>query len=341
MINPTSAQEFSGLFEFSQQFFYVRWGDLHDTMHATPVDLKTVLNSSANGRHCIINTCGDPTDIREVVDHVKKNSLSHQVTVLVNDQKFQTRYPNLDIRFFPAFVLQQIAGRTPLIDTKTPRAWRLSSHNRRARPHRVWLYYLLRQRPWSESIFLTFGGWDQDADLSSNGKQFNLELYRNLFDEAVFEFYHREAVMLPRSPDPTYNWEASKHYQVQQAGFVDSYFNIVSETSKEVFCPTEKTYKPLQAGCLIMAAASANHLAQVAKLGFDFNYQGFDHNYETDPDWKQRITKMVEMIDQIYNEIPWLWQTNLPRIRYNQELFHSTEFLNRCCADVNDLIQLY
>ena len=190
-------------------------------------------------------------------------------------------------------------------------------------------------------MFLTFGGWDQDADISSNGKQFNLECYRNLFGDEVFEFYHQEAAVLPRSPDPTYNWEASKHYQVKQAGFVDSYFNIVSETSEEVFCPTEKTYKPLQAGCLITAAASVNHLGKVAKLGFDFNYHGVDQNYETDADWKQRIAKMIVMIDQIYDSIPQLWQINLPRIRHNQELFHSQEFFNRCCADITDLIQLH
>ena len=115
-------------------------------------------------------------------------------------------------------------------------------------------------------------------------------------------------------------------------GFDESYLNIVLETYPEVQTGfiSEKTFKPVRDGQLFLIQGCCGNVACLRRLGFDVYDDFIDHDYyDHEPDWKRRTEKMLEVLDNIYNNIESIYQATHQRRINNAQYLRSTELFRR------------
>lgn len=331
---------------------WLDWGDLKSRL-----DTETDLTLDSIRRlpgHIVINTTYDAFDPQELFEDTLKYRLDRIGDILVNDPNLVDQNPSLNYRYFPFFLLKAISitdpGRDNLVDWQS-RHYLLSCMNRHARPHRYLIYWLLRRMTWQNQMYLSFGNFKayNTYEVDWDAPQLNLEEITGTFQYMVHpdfnfvefsNFYQNEITRFPWTTDPQYNWVAglpSDDYSL--SGTADCYVNLVTETSMHFYCPTEKLLKAIQAGCLVAPAACQGDLAKLQTLGFDFDYTGFDIlAVDSITDWVDRSFAVTRLVDQVSDQIPEIWNTNLDRLRYNQSLFRSGELLQQCQMQIQDLL---
>jgi hypothetical protein len=117
---------------------------------------------------------------------------------------------------------------------------------------------------------------------------------------------------------------------IQHPAYLDSFVNIVTETTLDGSFISEKTCKPLRAQQFFIIAGPMGIIQHLRDLGFDvFDDIFYDHTYDQEPDWAARLTKIENLVKQIKDSY-WqdLYHQNLDRLQSNRERFHSNGFRN-------------
>lgn len=279
----------------------------------------------------VLDASCDPCNLEHVLEVAKL--LPSHIVILINDRKFAEQHSNL--RFFPTWIAScciQYAAPQSIVFTQ-PRQYRVSCLNRMPRLHRFYTYYLLNQCDWVNEAFISFGGFSPVENLY--GDSFHLTDIET--ELGISSWFKNRLHQFPITTEKGYTW--TNCHDPSSPAYSNSILNIATETSKDIFCPTEKTTKALAAGNLLVPIASQNFVAHLTSLGFDLHYEGLDINtIDNIADWKERTKKSVELIDNNYADLPDIWNINRPRLIHNQQWLKSQELKNKLFEDVKDLL---
>lgn len=291
----------------------------------------------------IIDTTEDPitkAGFQERYHLIEDIGLGDRVIWVTDDLELQQLYKNtvswprdlacsarrLQMHYHPAVTP---GARTTLV----------SCLNRQFRAHRAYLIWLLRSRSYfpqaitscnayvdsytGESLDLDHESFlDLPLDLRQSMNQINL--------------YHTSGV----DDDDWCNDHSFTH-----PAFSDTYLNVVTESIIEpgVYF-SEKTFKPLAAGQLFLLLGCAGSMQYLRQLGigcfdWDLKYHGYEHY----GNWMTRAEKLIQLLDEIYPDIPDIYHTNYEQILHNYHLIRSPDFLTQCERSLRqyDLIKSY
>lgn len=301
-------------------------------------DTRSYLKEQAQGRDIVIDAVTDPYDINFAYSKIKEQNIDDIVTVLVQDRADSN---GQNFRWFPVWILKAI-NQHRVIDYAVPpdlwhsRSRHLSCLNRVPKHHRFLTLYLLSQQSWFDQVYLSFGGYDplnQGLDQSAEMADF--------FTAEECAWFQARRAEWPIKHDSSYQWcDVLGQHDPYTPAYSECYANLTTETEMDTFCVTEKTTKNLRTGCVFFAVAPQHHMSRVRSWGFDINYVGIDLTYDSIKDWRERTHSVVQEVNRVYHELPDIWHTNLDRLKYNSELFHSDEFARTLLTDVEDLICL-
>jgi hypothetical protein len=107
--------------------------------------------------------------------------------------------------------------------------------------------------------------------------------------------------------------------------FSNSYLNIITETSYELICLSEKTFKPLISGQLFTFSSAPYSLAALKELGFETFDNIINSDYDSKLNMYDRVDYMINEITSLYQNIESLYFENKEKIRFNQEYAMSHE----------------
>jgi len=124
--------------------------------------------------------------------------------------------------------------------------------------------------------------------------------------------------------------------------FVDSYLNIIAETTANTHCKfiTEKTWKPIACEQLFLMLGNAGLMSTLKDMGVDTYDDYIDHKYyDTELDFVTRVKKMHDVLDNLVkNDIRSLFLLLKNRRVKNRENFYNMSFVNNYVKDIKDYI---
>ena len=136
----------------------------------------------------------------------------------------------------------------------------------------------------------------------------------------------------PYTCDPLTDQQHNTHDLLFEQHFQDSYCNIVLETlfdaeqSGGAFL-SEKTFKPIRHAQPFVIFGCANSLRTLQQLGYRTFDQVIDNHYDSCQDNRERFQKLTVTMTQLNQFDLHAWyQTCLPDIEYNQQLFLSSKY---------------
>jgi len=308
-----------GWWKFNPKIPYLPWTIYESTNPELPKTL-TILDAAC-----------DPIRPQDIVQQIIELN-NKNLIILVNDKSWAQDHHDLGFRYFPTWlVTAQHLVAPSLIDYTWPtqRKYKISCLNRMPRYHRLLLFYLIKQQSWADQSLLSSTGLHgldglQGDTITSAGLKL---LYPELES-----WYTAHADEFPCSYQKDYRWENC--HDVTTDAYANCYLNIVTETSIDIFCPTEKTTKPLMAGTMPLFLASIDHVDQLTSLGFDLDYQMISQPKDTD--YCVRAQDIVRHIGQIIDNIQEIYHNNLDRIKHNQQWFYSSDLRRNLTNDVRE-----
>jgi hypothetical protein len=136
----------------------------------------------------------------------------------------------------------------------------------------------------------------------------------------------------PYTCDPLTDKQHNTHDLLFESHFQNSYCNIVLETlfdaeqSGGAFL-SEKTFKPIRHAQPFVIFGCANSLKTLQQLGYRTFDQVIDNHYDSCQDNRERFQKLTVTMTQLNQLDLHAWyQTCLPDIEYNQQLFLSSKY---------------
>tara|TARA_Y100000592_G_C5423600_1_gene294477 strand:+ start:118 stop:1098 length:981 start_codon:yes stop_codon:yes gene_type:complete len=112
--------------------------------------------------------------------------------------------------------------------------------------------------------------------------------------------------------------------------FSDTKFSIVAETVERnnVYCLSEKIFKPIIAGHIFVVFAGAGYLTYLRSFGFKTFRDLFDEGYDDEVDTTLRIQKIVALCKKLEQKNhAELYEEARPILKHNRELFFDTQYL--------------
>jgi hypothetical protein len=313
---------------------FVDYGHARLTLSTMPPDdTRKLLLQQAQHRPIVIDAASDPYDAQQILTILTAHGIDDICTVLTADCEFAKQHATF--RYFPTFVLKAINDEILYPPQRPQQHWhtrlhRLSCLNRRPRPHRFLIYYLLAQRAWFPQVFFSFGGWERHGD----NQQFD---YQNYLTAEEWQFVESHQHLWPMTHDTEYHWGYHNSHSAMSTGYKDCYANLTTETSCSLPLITEKTTKCLRSGVLMFVCAAPGHTDQLSTLGFDMQFDMMRYDHESVLDERARIHELITVIDSCYDIIVDIWQANLVRLQHNSELFRSHEFAHQLLTSVKGI----
>ena len=205
------------------------------------------------------------------------------------------------------------------------RQYLVSCLNARARPHRIYNYIQLRNKPYFKDCCISFSNQEvvrnNDVALDAH-TQVQWEMIKGSLPANVFEANYT---------GPTINIPA----------FTNSYINLIAETHviPELFV-TEKTWKAVAAGQLFLIVGSPGTVAYLRDQGVDTFDDLIDHKYyDNEHDWRLRIDRVHELLDSlVIQNLSELYRQTRARRLANQQKFFKGDF-DKTYNIVNSIIE--
>jgi len=202
-----------------------------------------------------------------------------------------------------------------------------SSLNGIARMHRILLAEHLLNKPYVDQCCLTFNHygaenrsascWDQ-PDHWWYRKEFPTEQDRQLLSRAknFLPHYHNEI--------NEYRWD--DHSNLNPA-YVDTYVNIITETTVGQTFFTEKTFKTLASGQFFISINGTDSIKMLKTFGFDTFDDVIDHSYDVIEDPREKIKAISQLLDQLIKlDWPTIWESTRKRREKNVDIFFSDAY---------------
>jgi hypothetical protein len=325
---------------FQDKYLYLNTGNFLELLKK----YKTIDNipGYSSRRTFVIDNASDPWGCDWIKDVIEDNKPGAITAVLVNDKKFADENQHVNARFFPVWAYRysqrfQDHDSIPSLDKK--RNHKVSCLNRIPKMHRIYVYFLLRQLRWNQEIFLSFFGLSADALLGDGAEpcQISLQQIQDELGKDVHDFFQKEIPHFPLSSQKDYDW--SNCHQSDVAAFAECYANVCTESAVDVFLPTEKTFKCISAGMLIFPVANQNFVDSLGHLDLHVDYQGLDlAKIDCIADWKSRTLATVERLNQLYDQIEELWNTNRQQLTDNQKKLTGGKIETLLVQNIKDLL---
>jgi hypothetical protein len=293
-------------------------------------DLQTLFERNTR---IVINHSTDPID-RAVDDQFRDLARSLGIIdrmIFVTGDWLQRDRDNQTV-YWPCMLdlMQHHHARTTVPPANT-RQFRLGCLNGMPRPHRFLLLHLLEKH-----------ALDQDAVIVCHGLT---HLYTGMalpwdhewFQDLPAEVRHRLQQDAYQRVSEASCWHDDAH-GVSHPAFTQCNLNFVTESDvgSSVYL-SEKSYKPLLAGQLWLAAGQQHHHAAIRWFGFECFDHVFDqHRYDHISDWQQRVTQAVEILRQNWVAIPDIYHENQELLRFNQQRCRSAAFRDQLRQGLRD-----
>ena len=199
----------------------------------------------------------------------------------------------------------------------------------------------LYDRPYAKDLYLSMGGlkegnWDTagiDTTYNHEYESFNhnhgassiaYKLIKHLGNE-VFEKFKK---IIHRIPDVVDSDIFNEYYmcsRINMPGWLDSCLNIVTEpVIEDVGFISEKIFKPLRAEQLFIIQGCPGTVDYLRNIGFDTFDDYINHNlYDHELDWIKRIDLSLQVLDDIYQDIPKIFDATKKRRENNRKYLQS------------------
>lgn len=126
------------------------------------------------------------------------------------------------------------------------------------------------------------------------------------------------------------NFEIDKEQYVLPTEYKYAFAQLVSESTPETLCISEKTATALLAGKPFLVATAPNFHAFLQELGFQLYNEIFDYSFDTIEDATQRYEKLLEnfkrLCDIPISELTKLNDLVRDKVKFNQELAEKIAF---------------
>ena len=308
-----------GQWQFNTKIPYLPWA-IYKSAHPDLPKTLTILDAAC-----------DPVNLADLLEEVAE--LDHKdLIILVNDKSWAETHRGLGFRYFPTWLWIAVDTMAPVLRDypwSSQRKHKISCLNRMPRYHRLLLFYLIKQQSWAHQVLLSCTGLQglerlQGDAITSAGLQ---ALHPDLES-----WYMDHADEFPCSYQQDYQWENCHDATID--AYANCYLNIVTETSVDLFCPTEKTTKPLLAGTIPLFLASSDHVNELTNLGFDLDYEMISQPKDTDH--RVRAQEIVQHVSEIIDSIQEIHWHNKHRIAHNQQWFYSADLRRNITNDVKE-----
>lgn len=247
---------------------------------------------------------------------------NNQLTVPVYQLSSNMEYfytENETVIFFPfwLFATQTFPKNKIIIGSESDinRQYPIAStcRNLKHRQHRRHFYGKLLQKHYANNILKGFYKYD---DFDFNQEEYSAELTHN--EWSYFKQIYDEA---PQFVDSEQDAVVDTNFK----NYTQGYVHLLCETYVEYNFLSEKSYKPLMAGQMPMVFGCPDIMRMFQDLGFDLFFDIIDHAYyDSVPDWKTRISKMLNIVEQV-DQLPLnkIFADTVARRQKNLELLYS------------------
>jgi hypothetical protein len=230
--------------------------------------------------------------------------------------------------FFPGWIYTKSLSYINPLDNIKLRSIKVSCLNRFPSAHRVYCFHELQKKKYSNEMMLSFYGLRDPYLPMNEGHDIYHSMYNaiptNIKNEIAKLFLYKEAI----HNDDT--WYYQNYMNFDHPAYLDSYLNIVTESSYDQCFFSEKSCKPLAAGQLFLQVNAKNSVDTLRYLGFEcFDQYLNNHSYEIDDNFIVRIDAMLNLLDSIYPNIEELYFLNTKEILYNNEHLASESFRSK------------
>lgn len=233
--------------------------------------------------------------------------------------------------FFPYWYYHSKKNLSAPIPLDNKHYW-LGCLNGNPRPHRIANYLILKQKSYTDKISVSFVQSDNPATRKDDVL---------LTDSELAEWKKIEST-LPNRKDVIKGY--CDFYNLMIPQLIDSYLHLVAETTvlPKVFI-TEKTWKPIAAGTLFVIFGNAGIVQFLDSQGVDTYQDIIDHKYyDTEPDWRLRLQKIHNLIDDLMLQgIDKIYASLTERRLNNQQRFFTGEFDSNYLKDIVTNIEKY
>ena len=295
---------------------------LPDTTAALLIDGGTI-----NGYDGIVieDRCNHPIDNYHPNDYVT-------LTSGFNFKEFPRTFKKSDIFYFPFWLFfSRIAQMTDVEPFPDSRAYYASCVNRNPRMQRIYNVMQLTKRTYFNDMYITFRN-----DLLP-------AMTHQIVDTLGQDFYNEFSTIYGSLPVSHFDMMNELYHcsRVYEAGWTDSYLNVATTASIDndgFLC--EKVFKPFRAEQLFLFQAPPNTVSYLRSIGFDMMDDYINHtHYDSELDWKRRTDLMLEVLDEIYHDIPKIFLATKSRRVYNRELLQSKGLENSLLKDIINCIE--
>lgn len=266
----------------------------------------------------IIDCSQDPVPVLEIYNNLWSLGLVSRVVLFTSNYDDYTAYSNI---FYVPYQLIRSRVFYKKLDITNKRKYKVSCLNRNPNTHKIYTFFKLHQLAAFNEMLISFSNiipCDDRPLLSMDAHNIRC-MPDNVKEKLSKILLYRQDV----PNDDIWNWQNLINHNNHPA-FSDSYLNIITETSYELVCLSEKTFKPLISGQLIAFSSAPCSLAAIKKIGFETFDETINPQYDTVLDMYARIDLMIHEIDNLYHNIEDLYHENKEKIEFNQ---------NHCLSD--------
>jgi hypothetical protein len=159
---------------------------------------------------------------------------------------------------------------------------------------------------------------------------FITDLPTSVLDEAKSTNLYRDMIV-----GYTTNWD--NDHDIDNAGFLDTYLNITTETRHTQTLFTEKTAKPLATGQMFLQVNGPNSMDGLRTLGIEpFDDVLGNHEYDKASTFIDRVDQMLTLLDTVVPNMEDIYFSNVDKIKHNQEYFLSDSFRNAMISPLKE-----
>lgn len=126
-------------------------------------------------------------------------------------------------------------------------------------------------------------------------------------------------------------------WQLVPQQYISTKYSIVAETceSNNVYCLSEKIFKPMIAGHIFIVLAGAGYLKYLRQCGFKTFHDYIDESYDLEIDPIKRIKKIVSCCEDLASRDHIKLYRQVSNItKHNRELFFNEQHLQRLNMDI-------
>jgi len=264
----------------------------------------------------IIDGSQDPHDIIQLHDKLILSGLIDKTILLTSNYDDYSSYKN--IFYFP---YQLYRSKVKLIqhNIEKNRKYKISCLNRNPHTHKIYTFFKLQQLENFNDMLVSFNNI-----IPHTGKVLTFDDYILSVIPAQIREEIRKINLHKSIPgDDLYNWQELLNNN--HPAYNDSYLNIITETTYDLRCMSEKTFKPLVSGQLFLFSSAPKSLNFLSDLGFEIYDNCIDTSYDRLDNMYERIDKMIDTVSLIYDDIEDIYFENKDKLFYNQNRMQSNE----------------